>query len=65
MHLLCVSTLAINISFNNGLIIVLSIEEMILHVMAIHFFTLHHFSWTIINEVIVPLSKGLGGLLVG
>jgi hypothetical protein len=65
MHLLCVLTLAMNISPNNGPIDLLSSEEMILHVTAIHFCILHHVSWTIIDEVTVPLSKGLVGLLLG
>ncbi len=37
MHLLCVLTLAINISPNNGPIDLLPLEKMIPHVMAIHF----------------------------
>jgi hypothetical protein len=60
-----VLTLAIYISPNNGLINLLPTEKMIFHVFATHFCTLHHVSWTIIDEVTVPVSKGLVGSWVG
>jgi hypothetical protein len=65
MWRLCgVLTLAVYISPNNSPIDLLSIEEMN-SCNGNAFCTLNHFSWTIIDEVTVPLSTGVVGLLVG
>jgi hypothetical protein len=53
------------ISPNNGPIDSHTSEEMIVHVLEIYLCTLNHVSWTIIDEVTVPLSKGVVGLLAG
>jgi hypothetical protein len=58
-------TLAIYISPNNVPIDLHPNKETIVHVLSIHFCTLHYVSWTIIDEVTVPLIKGVVGLLVG
>jgi hypothetical protein len=65
MRLLCVLTLAIDISPNNGPIDLILTEEIIVHVLAIHFCTLDCVNQTIIDEVTVPLCIALVGLLLG
>ncbi len=57
-------TLAIYNSPNNGPIDLLPSKKMIVHVLAIHFVPVNHVSQTIIDEVKVPLSEEVVGLLV-
>jgi hypothetical protein len=64
-HLYRILSSAIHNSPNNGQIDLLPCKEMIVLVLAIYFCTLNHVSQTIIDEVTVPLSKGVVGLFVG
>jgi hypothetical protein len=65
MCLLCISTLAIHISPNNGSIELLPYKKNDCSCVGNSFYTLNYVSWTIIDETTVPLSKGVVGLLVG